>query len=221
MFHILNNFKESHVKTFCLTGLSRYTRAPWLVGPKRPPIGCVLGSPGIEAKSADCNLAEQGYVKPHQTHGTMKFPQNKDSPDLQRGNLWEGLSLRIRTNLETRSSSMWTTYLFSLQTRVSILAITCSWSCSEPDFPQWITGEDSKWYLPGLHQISWNVGIQQLITEDYNSQHREGTHLFYSLIVFFTGSHGIYVKFQFIINLSQWRSKNYLTLWTSFIRDLD
>ena len=79
MFFILNDFEESHVKTFCLTRtLYRYTRAPWLGSPKKPPIeGVALGSPGIEAKSADCNLAEQGYAKPHQTHGTIRIPSEQ------------------------------------------------------------------------------------------------------------------------------------------------
>ena len=79
MFFILNDFEESQVKTFRLTRtLYRYTRAPWLGSPKKPPIeGVALGSPGIEAKSADCNLAEQGYAKPHQTHGTIRIPSEQ------------------------------------------------------------------------------------------------------------------------------------------------
>lgn len=144
-------------------------------------------------------------------------PQNKDSPGPAERNLWDGLSPRIRTNLRDQNQQH-VNHIFSLQTRGSVWPAHAAGLAHRPDFPQWITGEDSKWYLPGLHQISRNFGIQQLITGDYNSQHGRHSPIpsLFSLLDLM-----VYVKFQFIINLSQWRRKNNLPLWTSFTKDLD
>lgn len=136
MFFILNDFKESHVKTFCLTRtLSRYTRAPWLVGPKRPPIeGVALGSPGIETKSADCNLAEQGYVKPHQTHGTIRIPSEQGQSQTCRQKFMRRLKPTNKDKFERPEAAACGSYLFS-PNQSQHLAITCSWSCSQARFP--------------------------------------------------------------------------------------
>lgn len=98
-------------------------------------------------------------------------PQNKDSPGPAERNLWEGLSPRIRTNLRDQKQQH-VNRIFSLQTSISVWPSRAAGLAHRPDFPQWITGKDSKWYLLGLRHISRNFGIQQLITEDYNSQHR-------------------------------------------------
>ena len=130
MFFILNDFEESHVKTFCLTRtLSR------LGGPKRPPIeGVTLGSPGIEAKSADCNLAEQGYAKPHQTHGTIRIPSEQRQSWTCREKFMRRLKPMNKDKLERPEAAACEPYLF-LQNQSQHLAIKGSWSCSQARFP--------------------------------------------------------------------------------------
>lgn len=136
MFFILNDFEESHVKTFCLTRtLSWYTRAPWLVGPKRSPIeGMALGSPAIEAKSADGNVAEQGYVKPHQTHGAIRIPSEQGQSWTCREKFMRRLKPTNKDKLERPESTACGPYLFPPNQRQH-LASTCSWSGSQARFP--------------------------------------------------------------------------------------
>lgn len=75
---LINHFEKSYVKTFCFTRtLSQYTRTQdWYALEGLPWWVWHSGAQEL-AKFPNYNLAEQGYVKPHQTHRNIRIPSEQ------------------------------------------------------------------------------------------------------------------------------------------------
>lgn len=152
MFFMSNNSEESHVKTFCFTRtLSRYTRAPQLVGLKRPP---TEGLATWEPWSWGQICRWTGLCQPAPNTLYHQSPlRTRTAPDLQR----EIYTDKLERPEEAHGPSLFPPEPASGRHAQLVLLR------GPARFPTMNHREHSKWYLSGLHQISCNFCIWQLI----------------------------------------------------------
>lgn len=197
MFFMSNSSEESHVKTFCFTRtLSRYTRAPGLVGLKRPP---TEGLATWEPWSWGQICRWTGLCQPAPNTWYHQSPlRTRTAPDLQRE--------IYKDELERPEEAHGPSLFPPIQSQR--LAVMSSWSYSEaqPDFPRWIienTVRDTYLdYIRSHGTLVYDSWLYKIVTV-----HMESTYLFYMPSLFSLLYLMVYVKLQFKVVFSNAEAK--------------